>query len=318
MLQETVRRLDAIPGVQLLPPILVCNERHVALAVDQMRAVGRAPSMVIAEPFGRNTAAVAMAASLAAREIDPEALVLLTPSDQQIRRPDAFSRAVGEGVRLAAARFVLFGIVPDAPETGFGYIEIGPPIEGPLSKVARFVEKPDLETARHFLDEGRHLWNGGLFLFEPPVMIAEMEKLAPEVAGATRKAFERGARTGGVVRLDAETFKACPSISIDYAVMERTDKASVIALDADWADIGSWSSLWEQSPHDGHGNLIQGDVEALDTTDCLLWAEDKIVATVGLKDLIVVQAGDAVIVLPKSRSQDVKAIVERLKARGRL
>lgn len=318
LLQETVRRLDAVEGVELLAPILVCNRRHAAVGRQQMEAVGHGPALVIAEPFGRNTAAVAMAASLAAREIDPDALILLMPSDHVIQRPEALSRRVGEAAGLAVSRFVLFGIVPDAPETGFGYIEPGGTITGPLSEVARFVEKPSLATAKRFLADGRYLWNGGLFLFAPSLLIEEMERLAPEIATATRRAFEAGRRSGGLIELEAHAFEACPSVSIDYAVMERTDKAAVIPLDAGWTDIGSWSALWEGGAQDAQGNVANGEVEALDTEGCLLWAEDKILGVVGLKDLVVVQAGDAVIVLPKSRAQDVKFLVERFKSRGRI
>lgn len=317
LLQQTVQRLDCVEDVDIQPPILVCNEKHAELACGQLVEAGFAPSAVIAEPFGRNTAAVAMAAALAVEATDPEALILMAPSDHVISRPEAFAARIGEVAAMARDRFVLFGIVPTSPETGYGYIEAGRSIAGGLSAVTRFVEKPDIEKAKAYLAGGRHLWNGGIFLFSPQLMIAEMERLAPAVAEATRRALAAGAKHGLTTILDPEAFATCPSISIDYAVMEHTDKAAVVPLDAGWADIGSWSSLWEQGPHDGAGNRVNGDVEAIDTEDCLLWSEDMILATVGLKDLVVVQAGGAVIVLPKSRAQDIRLVVERLKSRGR-
>jgi mannose-1-phosphate guanylyltransferase/mannose-6-phosphate isomerase len=316
LLQQTVQRLGSVQGIEVRTPILVCTEKHARLAHAQLADAGFTPSAVIAEPFGRNTAAVAMAASLAVDAIDPEALILMAPADHVISRPDVFAVRIAEVAPMARDRFVLFGIVPTSPETGYGYIETGAPIAGGLSAVARFVEKPDLETARAYLAGGRHLWNAGIFMFSPRLMIAEMERLAPEVAQATRRALAAGAQEGSTTTLDAEAFAACPSISIDCAVMEHTDKAAVVPMDAGWADIGSWSSLWEQGPRDDFGNRVSGDVEAIDTEDCLLWSESLTLATIGLKDLVVVQAGGAVIVLPRSRAQDVRQIVERLKSRG--
>jgi mannose-1-phosphate guanylyltransferase/mannose-6-phosphate isomerase len=318
LLQDTVGRLAFAAGVDLAAPILICNSRHADLAQAQMEAVGRPPARVLLEPFGRNTAAVAMAASLATQELDPEALVLLMPSDHAIARPEAFGAAIAQAAGMARDRFVLFGIVPDRPETGYGYIEAGDALGTGLSKVARFIEKPDLETARGFLAGGRHLWNAGIFLFSPKVLIAEMERFAPEVAKATRAALAAGPRRGPVVELAADAFRACPSISIDYAVMEHTDKAAVTPLDAGWADIGSWSSLWEQGPLDEHGNLLHGQVEALDAEGCLIWSESRPVGAIGLRDIVIVETEAGVVVLPRSRSQDIKLLVERLKARNAL
>lgn len=298
-------------------PLLVCNRRHADLARTQMAAVGHAPAAVVLEPFGRNTAAVAMAASLVAEQMDPEALILMMPSDHVMTRPEAFLAAVAEAAPAARDQFVLFGVVPSSPETGYGYIEAGAQLPGRLSRVARFVEKPDLQTARAYLASGHYLWNAGIFLFSPRVLIEEMERFAPEVAAATRAAVgPNAART--VVELDDAAFAACPSVSLDYAVMEHTDRAAVMPMDAGWADVGSWSSIWEQGARDKAGNFVHGVAEALDCEDCLIWSEGKIVAAVGLKDLVIVQTDDAVVVAPKSRAQDVKVLVERLKAGRRL
>ena len=317
LLQDTVRRLTDTGGATFESPLLVCNRRHADLARAQMAEVGHAPSAVVLEPFGRNTAAVAMAASLVARQMDPEALILMMPSDHVMTRPEAFLAAVAEAAPAARDQFVLFGVVPTSPETGYGYIEAGAPLTSRLSRVARFVEKPDLQTARAYLESGRYLWNAGIFLFSPQVLIEEMERFAPGVAAATRAAVGgNAART--VVELDDAAFAACPSVSLDYAVMEHTDRAAVLPMEAGWADVGSWSSIWEQSARDEAGNVVRGPAEALDCEDCLIWSEGKIVAAVGLKDLVIVQTDDAVVVAPKSRAQDVKVLVERLKAGKRL
>jgi mannose-1-phosphate guanylyltransferase/mannose-6-phosphate isomerase len=317
LIQDTAQRLAGAAGLDVQGPMLASNGRHLALIQQQMDEVGCTPSAIILEPFGRNTAPVAMAAALEVEAIDPEALVLLMPSDHVIGRPEAFAAAVAEAAAQARERIILFGVRPTAPETGFGYIEAGEPLEGEVRAVVRFVEKPDLETARGYLEGGRHLWNAGLFLFSPKVMIAEMERLAPDVASSVRRARQEARRQGGVIELDAAAFETCPSISIDYAVMEHTDKAAVMPVDPAWADIGSWSSLWQQGPQDHEGNVLRGDVELLDVRDSLVWSEDRTVAVVGVTDLMVVQTEGAVLVLPKSRAQDVKLLVERLQARAR-
>ncbi len=316
LIQQTVQRMAGAAGLSAGAPILICNHRHLSAAKAQMAQIGCEPSAIVLEPFGRNTAAVAMTAALLAADQDPEALVLLMPSDHVIARSNAFNAAVAAAAPMARERIVMLGVKPTEPETGYGYIETGPPLDGAVLSVVRFEEKPDLTTAERYLAGGRHLWNAGIFLFSPQVMIGEMERLAPEVAKAARAALERAKTRKGVIELDAEAFAACPSISLDYAVMERTDKAAVAPLEAEWADIGSWSSLWRQGPRGQGNNFIRGDAELLDTQDCLIWSEGKTVAAIGLKDLIVVQTDDAVLVLPKSRAQDVKMIVERLKARA--
>lgn len=316
LLQDTIGRLASADGVDIAAPILVCNSRHAELAQAQVDAMKLQAARMILEPFARNTAAVAMAAALYALELDPDALLLMTPSDHVIARPEAFVAAIREAAETARERFVLFGIVPDRAETGYGYIEAGAPLTGRLTAVARFVEKPDLATAEAFLTSGRYLWNAGIFLFSAQVLIDEMERFAPEVARATREALAKAAHRGCVVELDADAFAACPSISIDYAVMEHTAKAAVIALDAGWADIGSWNSLWEQGPHDAQGNVLHGPVEAIDAEGCLIWSEGRTVGAIGVRDLVIVETQAGLVVLPKSRAQDIKLLVERLKAKG--
>jgi mannose-1-phosphate guanylyltransferase/mannose-6-phosphate isomerase len=317
LIQDTVQRLTGAGGLDVRAPILACNGRHLALIRAQMDEVGCSPAAIILEPFGRNTAAVAMAAALAVEAMDPEALVLLMPSDHVIGRPEAFAAAVAEAAPQARERIILFGVKPTAPETGFGYIEAGQPLDGGVHTVVRFVEKPDLATARGYVDGGRHLWNAGIFMFSPKMLIAEMERLAPDVASTVRQAMSNARREGEVIELDAAAFEACPSISIDYAVIEHTDKAAVMPVDPAWADIGSWSSLWQHGSPDGEGNVLRGDVALLDVRDCLIWSNDRMVAAVGVSDLVVVQTEEAVLILPKSRAQDVKRLVESLQARDR-
>jgi mannose-1-phosphate guanylyltransferase/mannose-6-phosphate isomerase len=316
LIQETVLRTAHAQELAVSAPVVICNHDHLNAVQAQMAAIDCIPSAIVLEPFGRNTAPVAMTAALICAALDPKALVLLMPSDHVIARPDAFNAALAAAAPLARERIVLLGVKPTTPETGYGYIEVGQPLDGAVSTVARFEEKPDVATGQRYLDSGRYLWNAGIFLFAPHVLIAEMERLAPAVASATRAAVERSPMQQGVIDLDAEAFAPCPSISLDYAVMEHTDKAAVTPLDADWADIGSWSSLWSQGPRGPGGNFVHGDAQLLDTEDCLIWSEGKTVATIGLRDLIVVQTDQAVLVLPKSRAQDVKLIVEQLKARA--
>jgi mannose-1-phosphate guanylyltransferase/mannose-6-phosphate isomerase len=318
LIQDSINRLVRADGIEPGDPILICNRRHAAVVDAHLEAVGRRASAVVLEPFGRNTAAVGAIAALLAQETDPDALVLLMPADHVITDTAAFSATIAAAAPVAATHIVTFGVQPTSPETGYGYIEEGELIAGAVHKVARFAEKPDLETAKRYVAGGRHLWNAGIFLFSPAVMIAEMERLAPEVLQASRLALQKGRRDGVSIDLDEEAFAACPSISIDYAVMEKTDRAAVAPIGADWADVGSWSELWRLGPRDAKENFVHGDALLIDTEDTLVWADTKTVAAIGVRDLIIVQTEDAVIVLPKSRAQDVKQLVELVKARGTL
>ncbi len=318
LLQDTLRRFIGAPSeIEVLPPIVICSGRHHETVSEQMLEIAVHPSAIVLEPMGRNSAPAAVAAARLAHEIDPEALVILMAADHHIADSAGFSEAVARAYETAREHIVTFGVAPTGPETGYGYIEAGEPIDGPVRKVVRFAEKPDLATAKTYVAGGRHLWNAGIFLFSPKVLIAEMERLAPDVASSVRRALRAARRDGSVIELDAAAFETCPSISIDYAVMEHTDKAAVMPVDPSWADIGSWSSLWQQGSRNGEGNVLRGDVEVLDANDCLIWSQDRTVAVVGVSDLIVVQTEEGVLVLPKSRAQDVKILVERLQARAR-
>jgi mannose-1-phosphate guanylyltransferase/mannose-6-phosphate isomerase len=316
LIQEAVLRLVTSGDIEASAPLLICNRRHAAVVEDQMAAIDRHPIAVILEPFGRNTAAVAALSALVAQDVDPDALVLLMPADHIIVDSQGFSATIARALPTAKTHIVVFGVDPTAPETGYGYIEGGEIIAGAVRRVVRFAEKPSLETAQAYLAGGRHLWNAGIFLFSPQIMLAEMERFCPEVLAAARLSLAQARRSGVEIALDEAAFATCPSISIDYAVMEKTDRAAVAPIGVDWADIGSWSELWRLGPLDDNGNYTRGDTIQIDTEDTLIWAQSKTVAVIGVKDLIVVQTEDAVIVLPKSRAQDVKLLVEQIKARN--
>jgi mannose-1-phosphate guanylyltransferase/mannose-6-phosphate isomerase len=324
MLQQTALRLS---GLAATAPVVVCNEAHRFLVAEQLRQMRIEPRAVVLEPFGRNTAPAIALAALAALKMsaadpdagDPELLVL--PADHVIRDVAAFQKAVR--VALPAAqqgKFVTFGIVPSAPETGYGYIQrgAGTPGDAGVYEIARFVEKPSLDRAQEFLKSGDYLWNSGMFLFRAGRYLEELERLAPQIARVSRHAFESAKADLDFIRIDAKTFENCPSDSIDYAVMEKTTAAVVVPLDAGWSDVGSWSALHDASrATDGHGNVSHGDVIAEDSDNCYLYSESRLVATIGLSNHVVVETKDAVLVAPKNRVQDVKKLVSRLKEAGR-
>jgi mannose-1-phosphate guanylyltransferase/mannose-6-phosphate isomerase len=238
-------------------------------------------------------------------------------ADHLIPDSDGFRKAVARSATAAADHIVVFGVDPTSPQTGYGYIEVGATIDGPVRKVARFAEKPTLETARTYVAGGRHLWNAGIFLFSPALLLAELERFAPAVLHAVDAALAAARRDGALIALDEQAFAVCPSISIDYAVMEKTDRAAVTPIGVDWADVGSWSELWRLGPLDDRNNFLHGEALVIDADDSLIWAGSRTVGVIGVKDLIVVETEGAVIVLPKSRAQDVKLLVEQIKARGK-
>jgi len=311
MLQETVRRLDGLED--LGAPVVVCNEEHRFLVAEQLRQIRTVPSAIILEPVGRNTApAVAVAAARILEQggkgEDPVLLVL--PADHVIRDAAAFRAAVERGAKMAAAgKLVTFGIVPGEPHTGYGYIRAAG--EGPVA-VEEFVEKPDAETAARYLESGDYYWNSGMFMFRASRYIAELREHRPDIVKACVAAVAGAKPDLDFLRLAKEAFENCPADSIDYAVMEKTKDAMVVPLDAGWNDVGSWSSLWEASDHDDDGNVKIGDVVVADTENCYLYSSDRLVATVGLEDCIVVETKDAVLVAPKGRGEDVKTLVDQL------
>jgi mannose-1-phosphate guanylyltransferase/mannose-6-phosphate isomerase len=313
MLQETVMRLDG--AEEQAPAFVVCNEEHRFLVAEQLRQIDRLPQDILLEPFGRNTAPALTLAALAVTAREPSAVMLAMPADHVIRDQAIFHVAVQKGkVEALAGRLVTFGIVPTQPETGYGYIRKGPMLASAGAyEVGGFVEKPDIATARAYLESGEYLWNSGIFMMTAARWLEEIRRFRPDIADACMAAWQGGKRDMDFFRLGKEAFGRCPSESIDYAVMEKTDNAVVIPLDAGWSDIGAWSSLWEVSQRDADGNVLQGDVMALHSHNTLLIAQHRFVAAIGLEDVIVVETADAVLVAHKDQAQDVKTIVSRLK-----
>ncbi len=313
LLQETMLRLAGLSD-QLLEPLVICNEGHRFLVARQFDEIDVTPTLVL-EPKGRNTApAVAVAALL---QSDPEStLLLVLPADHVIRDVAALIRTVQLAMPAAeGGRLVTFGIVPTAPETGYGYIR-STGASGDVLDVDRFVEKPDFETAERYVQSGSYFWNSGMFLFSAAAYLEELQLHAPDMLAACRRSILPAdtKRHGGDrhVQLQADEFSACPADSIDYAVMEKTARASVVPIDAGWSDVGSWASLHDVSEQDESGNTIDGDVVAVDCTNTLIRAESRLVGVVGLDGCVVVETKDAVLVAPKSRAQDVKMIVGEL------
>jgi mannose-1-phosphate guanylyltransferase/mannose-1-phosphate guanylyltransferase/mannose-6-phosphate isomerase len=314
MLQETLLRLSGLE--QLQPPIAVCNEDHRFMLAEQLWELHAKPAAIILEPIGKNTAPAVALAALSAQS--PDDVLLVLPADHVINNLAAFHTAVNQARELAEQGYlVTFGIVPTEPETGYGYIKRASSPQGAAFNVEAFVEKPDLETAKHYLQTGDYFWNSGMFAFKAGVYLAELEKFHPTMLATCKRALSAAKIDLDFVRLNKEIFSTCPSDSIDYAVMEKTDKAVVIPLDADWNDVGSWSALWDVTDKDGSGNAINGDVLTVDTQNSYIHAGSRLVAAIGVRDLVIIETADAVMVAPKDRVQEVKDIVAQLKNLGR-
>ena len=299
-------------------PVVVCNEEHRFLVAQQLRDMGHGGASIILEPIGRNTApAIALAAIDALRQTE-DAVLLVLPADHVIRDHAALQRAAQTGMALAnAGHLVTFGIVPNAPETGYGYIRRGAALGEQAYAVSHFAEKPDLETANGYVASGEYFWNSGMFLFRADRYLEELEKHAPQMLAACRKAYEQASDDLDFIRVHKESFAACPSDSIDYAVMERTDRAAVVPLDCGWSDVGSWGALWQTGTPDERGNVSRGDVILRNVSNAYVRAESRLVAAVGLEDVVIVETADAVLVANKDSSQDVKHVVAHLKLEGR-
>ncbi|WP_159015448.1 mannose-1-phosphate guanylyltransferase/mannose-6-phosphate isomerase [Cognatiluteimonas profundi] len=313
MLQATWQRVAPIATAA---PIVVANEEHRFLVAEQLRQIGAPTPAIVLEPIGRNTAPAIAAAAMQAMAEGNDPLLLVLPSDHVIRDADAFREAVAAAIPAARqGALVTFGILPTAPETGFGYIQAAAG-DDRIRQVARFVEKPDEATAKTYLEAGGYYWNSGMFLFRASRYLEQLERFRPDVAAATRKAFDQAIVDGDFIRLDREAFAACPADSIDYAVMERTDAAMVLPVDIGWSDLGSWSALWDVAIRDADGNAAFGDVIAVDSRNSYVHAR-RLVALVGVDDLVVVETDDAVLVARKDRVQQVKDVVTQLKDGGR-
>jgi len=312
LLQQTVSRLDGMEHVANC--LLVCNEEHRFLIAEQLRQLNKIPAEIILEPVGRNTAPALTLAALALQKTSPDdALMLVMPADHVIQDVGEFHSAIRAGALLAEkGRLVTFGIVPTAPETGYGYIK-----KGDGHEVAAFVEKPDAQTAGRYVKSGEYLWNSGMFMMSATAWLDELKRFHPAMLEACKTAYEQGGHDGDFYRVNAQAFGSCVSNSIDYAVMEETDRAAVVSLNAGWSDIGAWSSLWEASVRDEQGNVVQGDVYAHETRNALLISQHRFLAAVGLDNIIVVETPDAVLVVHKNHAQNVKEIVNRLKREKR-
>lgn len=315
MLQATLQRLD---GTTVGEPIVVCNESHRFMVAEQLRQIDITPRAIVLEPFGRNTApAIALAALQALEGGDADPTLLVLPADHVIRNVKAFHAAMAVASAAAdAGHLVTFGVVPHVPETGYGYIRRGDALAG-AHRIEAFVEKPDVARAEEFLRAGTYLWNSGMFVFKAKRFLEELERHAPDIAKQCRAALANAKKDLDFTRLDTEAFEACRSDSIDYAVMEKTKDAVVVPLDAGWSDVGSWSALYDANEADAQGNVRMGDVLVEDSSGNYLYAESRLVASVGLRDHVVVETKDAVLVAPKDRVQDVKKLVDQLKKSGR-
>ncbi|QOL24424.1 mannose-1-phosphate guanylyltransferase/mannose-6-phosphate isomerase [Thalassotalea sp. LPB0316] len=314
MLQETLARLA---GLDTCEPITICNEEHRFIVAEQLRELDNIGSIIL-EPAGRNTApAIALAAEVASLNAGGDPLILVLAADHVIQDEAAFVEAINRATPLAEqGKLVTFGIVPQSAHTGYGYIKRG--VErGDGFDVASFVEKPDGETAATYIESGEYYWNSGMFLFKASRYLEELTKHRPDIASVCSSALENSSRDLNFIRLNEEVFLTCPEDSIDYAVMEKTTDAVVVPLDAGWNDIGSWSALWEIDQKDEQGNALRGDVIALDSKGCLLHGGERLIATIGLEDIVVVDTKDAVLVAHKDKVQDVKKVVGQLKSQGR-
>lgn len=339
LLQATVRRVDGLADCELALPMVVCNEDYRFVIAEQLRLIDR-PGSIVLEPCGRNTAPALTLAALAALRDGTDPVLLVMPSDHLIVDVPAFQSVVREGaVQASQGAVVTFGITPDAPETGYGYIQSGPLRSGEAAHslpskariIARFVEKPNLETAQAYLQEGSYLWNSGLFMMRASVWLAAIGVCRPDILHACQTAWSAGSTDGEFLRVDRQAFAGCPSDSIDYAVMERIaaqarDGAAggtslpvgvVLPLSAGWSDVGAWDALWQVLPKDEDGNVAQGDVLLQDCRNTLALSDGRLIACVGVSDLVVVETADAILVAHKDKTQDVKKIVDALKKLGR-
>ncbi len=332
LLQATVRRVQGTPGIELTQAMVVCNEEYRFVIAEQLRLMGQTGTIVL-EPFGRNTAPALTLAALSAQTNQDDPVLLVMPADHVITDVAAFQKVVSQGATLAAnGAVVTFGITPDAPETGYGYIQSGISYDNvdtaEARHIARFVEKPDLATAQSYLADGSYLWNSGLFMMRASVWLSAMGVCRPDILAACQAAWEQGKTDSEFVRVDKDAFAQCPSDSIDYAVMERLANVKtpngatlppglVLPMRAGWSDVGAWDALWQVLPKDSHGNVSQGDVLLQDCENTLALSEGRLVACVGVSDLVVVETADAILVSHKDKTQNVKKIVDALKAKGR-
>lgn len=310
MLQQTIKRLS---GIEHSPAMLICNEEHRFIAAEQVRQLDVQHSGIFLEPVGRNTAPAIALAAIKAIENDQDALLLVLAADHVIENPIAFQESVKNGAELAKrGKLVTFGIVGDKPETGYGYIKRGEQYQTGFV-VDKFVEKPSFEVAEQYIESGNYYWNSGMFIFKASRYLEELKTYRPDIYSACSSAMKVQSDDMDFIRVDKAAFEACPDESIDYAVMEHTKDAVVVPMDAGWNDVGGFAALWEVSKQDESGNAFNGDVKAINTKNTLVYSDDKLIAAVGVEDLVIINTKDAVLVAHKNESQKVKAIVQQLK-----
>jgi len=316
LIQQTVKRASQID--ETAHPLIVCNNEHRFLIAEQLRQIGKRALEIILEPVGRNTAPAIAVAALRALDEDPDSLLLVMPADHLLEDIDSFRARIMDAIPFAQeGRLITFGIKPRYPETGYGYIKKGKTIGKEIFEVASFVEKPDLETAKNYLASGDYFWNSGMFSFKASAYLDELARHEPSMYEASKAAYEGAQRDLDFLRLDGQAFEKCPSDSIDYAVLEKTDKCAVVPLENKWNDIGSWKSLWEVLPKDEKQNVCVGDVITEGVTNSYINSSKRLVAALGLSDVVIVETSDAVLVANKDKTQDIKKIVASLKALGR-
>ncbi|EEY5845189.1 mannose-1-phosphate guanylyltransferase/mannose-6-phosphate isomerase [Escherichia coli] len=318
MLQETVLRLDDVDARE---PVVICNQEHRFLVAEQLRQINKLSHNIILEPVGRNTAPAIALAALSAIENGDDPILLVLAADHIINNKLAFHQAIKSAFKFALqGRLVTFGIVPTGPETGYGYIHRGQEEtldEQIAYQVSRFVEKPNKETAESYIASGEYYWNSGMFMFRAKKYLEELEKFRPDILDACKAAIQGCEESDEFIKVDRDLFIACPDESVDYAVMEKTTDAVVVGLDADWSDVGSWSALWEVSPKDDKGNVLTGDTFLHNANNCYINTDEKLIAAIGVDDLVIINTKDAVLVVNKDQVQDVKKVVEYLKANHR-
>ena len=315
LLQNTIERIN--PLSNLLNPILICNEEHRFIVAEQMREIDITPLSIMLEPFGRNTAPAITLSAMKALENDHDPILLILSSDHEIRNNDKFQKVLNRGLAYADSdEIITFGVLPTNPETGYGYIKAESPfLEKDIigKKIIEFTEKPNLNTALKFVQDKSYTWNSGIFMFKAKIILEEIKRYAPKIFEACEKTIKNSRMDLEFMRLDKQAFETCPNISIDLAVMEKTQKGLVLPLDTGWSDIGSWKVIWERSKKDLNGNTIKGNIITEESKNCYFRSEKRLVVGIGLKDLVIIETNDAILISEKSQTQKVKDIVNNLK-----
>ncbi len=315
LLQNTYKRIEKIQNIQ--DPMLICNEEHRFIVAEQMREIGIKPNSIILEPFGRNTAPAITIAALKSMKNGGDPNLLILSSDHEIENEKEFIKVVESGVEFSKmGNLVTFGIIPNAPETGYGYIKSKKPIYKSSttgSKIERFFEKPNKKKAKIFIEDSRFTWNSGIFLFKASVILEEINYFFPELINLSKRSLEKSIYDLDFQRLEKNSFSKCPNISIDLAVMENTNKGYVIPLNAGWNDVGSWDAVWKISKKNKEGNFIKGNVHTINSKNCYLRSENRLIASIGIENLIIIETFDAILIANKESAQDVKILVDELK-----